>query len=145
MLQLPQIYVPQTSLMSQWLEFLTPLSIAFLAIVNVWAAKRAAAKAEAVKAELKSTKQENANRAEEVKTTLEQSTVISNTKLGEIHALVNSERGVLLEMYASAMEVNAKLTKDPKAIEAAKVARAMVEDHKAKQAASDAAKASAKP
>lgn len=78
--------------------------------------------------------------SEEVKIALHETNTQTAEKMGEIHTLVNSERGILLEMYASAMEVNAKLTNDPQALTAAKVARAMVDDHKRKQANVDSNK-----
>ena len=111
---------PTAVLTSQWLAFLTPLSIATLTLVQLWTARRTAQK------------------AKEVKEVLAVTTSNQDQKMGEIHTLVNSERGILLEMYASAMEVIAKQSGDMQAIEAAKIARGMVEDHHRKQAAVDA-------
>lgn len=110
---------PSEILTSAWLAFLTPISIAVLALVQY--------------IQKKNSDKKIADRAEEVKTALSESAIKSEDKIHEIHILVNSERGVLLEMYATAMEANAKLTKLPDAVKAAKLARAMVNDHKQKQ------------
>jgi len=114
---------PSSELTQQWLAFLTPISIAILAVVQVLIGRFSDSKA--------------AKRAEEVKKSLGEATEKSNNKISEIHTLVNSERGILLGMYATAMEDLAQVSKTPAAQKAAQIARAMSDDHNRKQAAVD--------
>lgn len=134
-----QTVPPSSSTVQQWVALLTPIALSVLTVVNVWAAKRAETRGQ----KMQVANELVAQRADEVKKTLAETTKKSDAKLGEIHTLVNSERGVLLEMYASAMEVIAKQAPSKEATDAAKVARAMVDDHKRKQANVDAAKGDA--
>jgi hypothetical protein len=91
---------------------------------------------------------EAATKAEEVKTTLEQATVVQSElmdslkKTGEetkktgllTHDLVNSASLVQLKLYAVAAQRIADLTKDPADVEAAKVAEKLHHEHEAKAA-----------
>jgi hypothetical protein len=125
---------PDASLTKQWLifltavvTFLTPLSVAILAIINKRASNRAEASAK-----------QAAEKAEVVKTTLETSTDKTEKKLDQIHTLVNSTMGVQLDTNATDKERIADLTKHPKDINAATIARALSDEHNRKQALVDA-------
>ena len=76
-------------------------------------------------------------KVEEVKEVLAKATEESSEKLGAIHTLVNSNRGETLTIASVALDRVAELTKHPKDIAAADVARKLLREHQAQQALVD--------
>jgi len=73
----------------------------------------------------------------EVKTVLAKSTEESGEKLSAIHTLVNSNRGETLTIASVALDRVAELTKHPKDVAAAAVAKKLLREHEAQQALVD--------
>lgn len=82
----------------------------------------------------------NGQKTEEVKKTLESATTSTDSKLGEIHTLVNNNFGVQLKIAAVALRRVAKLTKNKEDIAAARTAEVAYKDHMDKQAVVDGKK-----
>jgi len=76
----------------------------------------------------------------EVKETLAETTKNQDGKLTAIHTLVNSNRGETLLIASVALDRVAQLTGHPKDVEAAVVARKLLQEHEAQQKIVDESK-----
>lgn len=113
---------PDSSVTQQWITFLTPIAFAFLAIVNLVIGKLAAVK------------------VEQTKTTLAATTAVTNNKLNEIHTLVNSDHGITLRLWSTAVQRIADLTGKSEDQSLANEAKLQSEEHEKKQALVDSSK-----
>jgi phosphoenolpyruvate carboxylase len=113
---------PDSTLIQEWVTFLTPIAFALMAVVNVVIGKMAATK------------------VEEAKTTLAANTAVQSQKLTEIHTLVNNDHGVSLRLAASALQRVADLTNRGEDQAIADEAKRMSDEHDSKQRVIDAEK-----
>lgn len=74
-----------------------------------------------------------AKKVEEVATALEEAGTKTDTTLGQIHTLVNSERGVTLKALATALRIIATDRPTPENIGAAEAAELASREHDGKQ------------
>jgi len=118
---------PDSTIVQQWVTFLTPIAFAFLAVVNIVIGRKAAVK------------------VEEAKVTLADNTAVTAGKLNEIHTLVNNDHGVSLRLAASALQRVADLTKRTEDQELANQAKRMSDEHERKQGVIDRAKSNLTP
>jgi hypothetical protein len=111
---------PNQSAINAWINFLTPIGFAIVAVVQIISARLAALRDAKAQATAKN---------------LTQKLDVADTKLTAVHTLVNSEHGTALKLAATALAKVAALTKDPGDLQQAADAKAMADEHDRNQAA----------
>jgi hypothetical protein len=104
---------PSQEAINAWIQLLTPIAFAVMAVVQIvaaWLYAVRGAKAAATATSL-------------------------DTKLTAVHTLVNSEHGTALKLAATALAKVAALTKDPGDMQQAADAKAMADEHDRNQLA----------